>query len=123
MLTFSAKQHRLNRIVLGVNSFIVEASEGQTIDDVDKLIEEWKKEEGYNEFRKASLEIDVEIKRGFIIPPNWSLWSYDNEKNPVDLLTGVDGNISLSNFMRRHGFGYQLVGKGQHMFSKQYFQG
>lgn len=122
MLTFSAKQHRFNRFVLGICSFIVVAPEGQTIDDVDKLIEEWKKETGYNEFRKASVEIDVEIKSDFKIPPNWSLWSYDNEKNPVDLLTGVDGNISLSDFMRKRGFGYHFVGRGQHMFAKEYFQ-
>lgn len=69
MLTFSAKQHRLNRFVLGVASFVVVAPEGQTVDDVDKLIEKWKKETGYDEFRKTCIKCDVEFKPDFNPPP------------------------------------------------------
>lgn len=119
VLTFSAKQMLHNRFILGVCSFVVIVPEGQTVDDVDKLIEEWKVETGYHEFRKAS-KFDVEIDPKFKIPSNWSMWSYDNKENPANLLTGVDGNISLAGFMLKHGFGYTLVKRGQHMFSKNF---
>ncbi|KAF5126312.1 hypothetical protein E5D57_011009 [Metarhizium anisopliae] len=122
VLYLETLQHRFNRYVMGVGSFVVVASEGQTVADVDKLIEQWKKEAGRDEFRKASIELDVEIKPNYKPPPNWSLWSYDNKKNPADVLTGVEGTISLSDFMRKHGFGYNLVARGQHMFAKDFLK-